>query len=615
MSNVDEVKQRIDIVEVISDYLPLQKSGQNFKAVCPFHHEKTPSFYVFPERQSWHCFGACGTGGDVFSFVMKKENIDFGEALRILAQRVGVSLERTEAAKVKTEQKKQLTDINQLAAQYYQEKLLKSLEANEARAYVTKRGLSQEVIQNFLLGYSLNSMDALLKYLVSMGCLQEDLVAVGLINEKEPGRCYDRFRNRLMFPIRDVQGLIVGFGARALDDAVPKYLNSPQSLLFDKGSIVYGLDRSKEAIKEQGLAVIVEGYMDVIAAHQYGFENVVASMGTSLTEKQVGHLKKLTKNIAFALDADAAGEAATRRGIEKTTEVLDQKVVPVITPRGAIKYENTLDAELKVIVLPPGNDPDDIIRNDPQQWQSLVADGLSVIDYFLNDIVTRYDLTNPGGKSEAVKQMQPIIGEIKDPIRRAYYIQKLARIVGIEQRLLSESLGAAGGLGPKSRRKEKTNPSDTVAYSLSRSDNSWEDYCLALLFQWNALRGYTDKLLPDYFERSENRELFLAWANNSNDNPLQEILDPNLKDHFRMLVAKEFPPMTEDKAKKALDDCVRCLRERWLKNLKIKEETLLLSINDPAEIGQQLELFEAVELNAKLGQVFQQKDRRQQLSE
>jgi DNA primase len=306
MSVIDEVKQRLDIVEVIGAYVPLAKAGRNFRAKCPFHSEKNPSFYVYPERQSWHCFGACSTGGDVFSFVMKKENIDFGETLRLLAARVGVTVPDRREPEAGKDEREKLYQANAAAAQYFHNLLLNSPAAKKARSYLENRGIQVETTRNFQLGYSQNSWEGLKKYLKEQGYTEPELATAGLTIEGESGGTHDRFRNKLMFPIFDSQGRVTGFGARVLDDSLPKYINSPQTPVFDKSGTLYGINLATTAIRHGDTAIIVEGYLDVITAHQNGFSNCVASMGTAITEKQVSTLKKLTRNLVLALDADSA---------------------------------------------------------------------------------------------------------------------------------------------------------------------------------------------------------------------------------------------------------------------------------------------------------------------
>jgi len=455
MGVIDEVKQRTDIIEVVSQYTTLAKAGRTFRGLCPFHTEKHPSFFVYPEQQSWHCFG-CNIGGDVFSFVMKKQNIDFGEALRLLAQRAGVTIPSRFEPQAEEKEKERLFQVNEAAAQYFHDLLLSSPSGKKARDYVASRGLSLETITNFQLGFSPNKWEALKQHLLEIGYAESVLPEAGLIVETEEGKKHDRFRNRLMFPIHDIKGRTIGFGARALDDSMPKYLNSPQTPTFDKSRSLYGINLAAQAIRQQDLAVIVEGYTDVITAHQNGFNNVVASMGTAVTEKQISTLKKLTKNMVLSLDADAAGEEAMLRCVD---------------------YENILDSELKVIILPKGKDPDNVIKEDAQNWQHLLEKALPVIDYHFNDIASRLDLTTAKGKSLAVDELLRIIVEIKDPIRKEHYLQKLASLVKVSEHSLETALSR---IKPGRRARE---PREEVAAPAVRPllAEPIEEDCLALL--------------------------------------------------------------------------------------------------------------------------------------
>jgi DNA primase len=314
MSVTQEIKSRLDIVDVVGDYLPLRKAGRAYSGFCPFHpNSRTPAFYVFPETQTWRCFGACAEGGDVFSFVMKKEGWDFKETLANLAGRAGVALEEYDRAGKVKPAADSLVDLLTAAADYFHQLLLHAPQAELARRYVAERKLKAETLADFRLGYALNSWDACRTHFNAQGYDDRDLLDVGLLTENpERGSRYDRFRHRLMIPIRDVSGRIVGFGARTLDkDGLPKYLNSPQTTLFDKSHLLYGLDMARRHIREARQAVIVEGYMDVMQAWQAGFRNVVAQMGTALTEQQLQLLKRYTKRFVLALDADAAGAKAT----------------------------------------------------------------------------------------------------------------------------------------------------------------------------------------------------------------------------------------------------------------------------------------------------------------
>jgi DNA primase len=332
VSEVDEIKTRLDIAEFIGQYVQLQKAGRTLKGLCPFHTEKTPSFIVSPERQTWHCFGACGTGGDVITFVMKKEAMEFPEALRLLADRAGVQLQERGRSVKEDRRRQRLYSANTAAAEWYVKVLATHDASVSAREYLEKRGVDEATAEAFGVGCSPPAWDSLRNHLGNLGFTDEEQLAAGLLVRGEAG-LHDRFRGRLMFAIRDEKGRVVGFGARALDDSHPKYINTSQTALFDKSGLLYGLDRASSGIRENGRAVIVEGYMDVIAAHQHGFSNVIASMGTALTERQVKLLRRTTSTIILALDADAAGREAAVRGHEVIREAARESapVTPQLT--------------------------------------------------------------------------------------------------------------------------------------------------------------------------------------------------------------------------------------------------------------------------------------------
>ena len=595
MSTIDDIKQRLDIVDVISSYLKLEKAGRNFKALCPFHQEKTPSFFIFPDRQSWRCFG-CGAGGDLFSFVMKKEGTDFGETLKTLADKAGVSLERKKEA-IEGKSTDRLYQINEAAAQYFHDLLFHAPAAGGARDYVMKqRGLNSRTIDDFQIGFSPG--EGLKIHLLERGYSEKELLSLRLLGEKD-GRTYDFFRHRLMFPIRDIKGRVVGFGARALDDSMPKYLNSPQTAIFDKSSILYAIDRAKAAIKEKGLVVIVEGYMDVITAHQYGFTNVVASMGTSLTEKQIKVLKGLTRSFAFALDPDVAGDAATLRAIEVARRSLEREDLEMPTWLGTT---SKLRAEMKIIPLPRGKDPDKVIREDPQAWQQLVDNALPLMDHLLTVAASKADLTKPGEKSRASEQLLPLIAELEDDVQREFYLGKLASLLGVSDKTL---VGMAARL--HRTRSEKALKTETKPIAPAYSGDKLEEYCLCLLLQHPELRDKAKELEPEYFERSENREIFIAWRNTLDFDGLLDIIDNiDLQEHTKALCVRSLPPAEEKDWEKALADCIHRLEERRLINLKIQEESLLSDAesegrSDDIAVLQQ----RGVEINLKLKEAFE----------
>jgi DNA primase len=517
MSVIDEIKERLDIAEVISAYVPLKKAGRNYKGLCPFHSEKTPSFVVFPDSQNWHCFGACGTGGDVFTFIQKRENIDFSEALRILAQRAGVELKpRTERESAEAQQRDKLREINEAAARYFHHLLRDENEtqAEVARAYLDKRNLNEETTVKFQLGYALDSWRALSDHLMRRGYQRDDLLAAGLIVEREDGRYYDRFRGRLIIPIRDERGRVIGFGGRTLDPTgVPKYLNSPQTALFDKSRTLYGLDVAKGAVRAAGYAVIVEGYMDVLQAHQHGIANVVAQMGTALTEAQLKLLSRFTRSFVLALDPDTAGDQATLRGLTVAREALARRAVPVPTERGRIRYESQLDAQLRIMTLPQDQDPDDVIRTNPGLWQQLVDRAEPVVDYYFRIVTDGLNLKTAQGKATAVRQLALIIRDIGDAVERTHYTQKLARLVRMDEKALAREIGRGRRVGPIA----STPSPDQMGRSKSSTFGP-EEYCLSRLLRHPQLLSSIDALLREAdepplsaqdFTRPEIRELFV----------------------------------------------------------------------------------------------------------
>ena len=590
MSVIDEVKQKIDIVEVISQYVSLTKAGRTFRALCPFHSEKHPSFFVYPEQQSWHCFGACNTGGDVFSFVMKKQSIDFGEALRLLAEGAGITIPSRLEPEAGKDERERVYQVNAAAAQYFHNLLLNSPAGSKARDYLAKRGLLPKTITDFQLGFSLNSWEALKQYLVERGYTESELLTAGLIIETEAGKTHDRFRNQLMFPIFDIRGRVTGFGARVLDDSLPKYINSPQTPVFDKSSGLYGINLAVATIRQQNLAVIVEGYMDVITAHQNGFSNVVASMGTSVTEKQISALKRLTKNVALALDADNAGERASLR---------------------CVGYENTLGAEVKVIILPRGKDPDDVIKQDTRIWQNLLAEALPIVDYTFNMVTSGLDLTTAKDKSLAVDKLLPIIAEIKDMVRQAHYLQKLARLVKVSERSLEAALGRIRASQVRGKVKEPL--PEAVTHRLHPLLSSpFEEECLAWLLQYPGLKTHCQGLLPEYFENSENREIFLAWQKVNDLSSLREKLDAAIHEYLDSLATKSLPPTTQAERDDVFAGYILRLREKFLRNLEAKrEEVLALAAESGGTAAALAKLQEqGVEVSIQLGEVFTQRSRR-----
>lgn len=492
MSVVDDVKARLDIVDVVSEYTHLQKAGRNFKALCPFHQEKTPSFVVFPETQTWRCFGACSEGGDVFSFVMKSEGWDFSEALRELAKRVGVELQQqTPHDEQQQAERERLHHLLEATAQFFHDQLRTSPAAQIARDYVLDRGLTERTAEIFMLGYAPDDWRQALHHLQMLGYTQDDIVDAGIAIRNEKGNVYDRFRHRLVIPIRDNRGRTVGFGARAFDkDAVPKYLNSPQGPLFDKSRLLYGLDLARRAIRETETAVIVEGYMDVMQAHQAGFENVVAQMGTALTEDQLRQLDRYAERLILALDPDAAGINATMRGLNVARETLDEQQV-TFDPRGMMRYTGMLNMDIRVVSLPGGMDPDDLIRETPDAWSDLISRAVPIADYVIQTATAHLTReSSPYEREQVARALLPILIATENDLQRNSNIQALARRVRIDERTLlqwtqRQQTARTRGLPRPQERRQLANRSGRVKTSSGLPGHSVERerFCLHQLLQ------------------------------------------------------------------------------------------------------------------------------------
>lgn len=442
MSAIDEVKQRIDVVDLIGRYVELRKAGTTYKGLCPFHSERTPSFVVFPDSGTWHCFGSCGVGGDIFSFLMRRENLEFREVLELLAREAGVTLE--EEHDPAQGQRSRLYDLNEMAATYFHEILRHHAGAGVARAYLERRGVNAETMTAFRLGFALEQWSGLRDFLLEKGWSLEEQLEAGLVKRNdERNSSYDAFRGRVMIPIRDRQSRVIGFGGRLLGDGQPKYLNTAETPLFHKSQVVFGLDLARDAIRQEDKVVIVEGYMDVIAAHQHGFANVVACMGTSLTSEQLQQLHRFTNNFILALDADAAGQQATIRGLNQARQSLLRVQKPTVTATGQVRLTERLNANLAIVSMPSGLDPDDVIRRNAQEWQTLVAQAQPLVDFYFRFIAEQYDLTSAQGKGLAVAEIAPLIAELDDEIERQHYIQQLSRAVQIDELTILSRVQAA----------------------------------------------------------------------------------------------------------------------------------------------------------------------------
>ena len=416
MSDIDEIKSRLNIVDVIGKRVTLKKTGRNFKGLCPFHNEKTPSFIVSPERESWHCFG-CQKGGDIFAFVMEYDHVDFVEALEELAELAGVKLTRRTGDTPESKQKQKIFEVNHLASEYYQYILTKHPLGGKALDYLKNRGVSDKSIKTFGLGYSPNSWDALSNYLKKKGYDSQILDVAGLTSH---GR-YDMFRGRVMFTLKDHRGNVVGFSGRVLDPAVKeaKYINTSETPVYTKSRILFGLDVTKAAIQKEHEAIVMEGELDLISSFQAGISNVIAIKGSALTEGHVNLIRRYTEKLVFALDSDLAGDAASRRGIE-------------IADRAGL--------DMRVVILPSGKDPDEAVRENASAVKKAIQEAVPIYDYFISSAVKRFDTSSAFGKKKVSEELLPILAKIENPIVQGHYIKKLGNTLDTTEETIMESM-------------------------------------------------------------------------------------------------------------------------------------------------------------------------------
>ncbi len=448
MNQIDDVRNRTDIVELITSLgVTLRRTGRSYVGFCPFHpNTRTPAFTVYPDTQSFYCFG-CHASGTAFDFVMRRQGLDFRGALEFLAARAGVTLApRSDSERQEDARRARLLELNTLAARVFNHVLVTTRRGEPGRAYVERRQVSPEMVEAFQLGYAPDEWHFLLEYLTTKkGFTPEEVEAAGLAVRHESGRIYDRFRGRLIFPIRNARGETVGFGGRIIGDGQPKYLNTPETLVYKKGELLYGLDLARETIRAEDRTIVVEGYLDVITAHQHGFRNVVAPLGTALTRSHVALLKRLSHNVLLALDADAAGQRATLKGLDALRESAEADGRLVVTAQGVVRLES--DVALRIIRMPEGRDPDEVIRADPELWRRLVAEAVPVMEFYLSACTAGLDLSRPEDQRLALDRLLPLLAEL-DSTQQRVYVLRLEQVIGIRAELILDLLGG----GPSARR-------------------------------------------------------------------------------------------------------------------------------------------------------------------
>ncbi|MHB8575024.1 MAG: DNA primase [Dehalococcoidia bacterium] len=575
---VETVRERTDIVDLVNESVALRKRGRDFQANCPFHAEKTPSFHVNPERQTWHCFGACATGGDVFAFVMKRDGADFREALRTLAERAGVELSPVGKTETK-EAHDRLLAANEAAIVYFRQALAGNNAGAEARGYVERRGLDAKAVELFEIGFAPEGWDNLRLYLTEKGFSEQELLDAGLLTTGDHGSPYDRFRKRLMFPIRDDRGRAVGFGGRALDDARPKYLNTPQTPLFDKSRLLYGLDKAKETVRKSDDVVVVEGYLDAITAHQFGYTGVVASLGTALTEEHIRLLRRIAKRVTLCMDADAAGLDAAIRGEEVARSGLDGEspVEAVVAWDGLVRQQARAPVQLRVFTAPSGKDPDEAIREEPAGWPGWVASALPPFEFRLRLEAARTDLADPRARVELADRMLPLLLQVS-------YVDNLAVVARTTPQVLMARLRE---LTPKKDFGRRVAMQQTVKVEqklpdrpapAKRADDKIESFALALVLRHPTLHEAGEALDPGFFQQSDRRQLFERWR--LDHDLTAEALPEELQPAYAALYDVRLPALDGPMAEQALVETVQKLRLRLLTEQKRMLTAELLEVQD-----------------------------------
>ena len=611
------------MVDVIREYIQLKPAGINFRANCPFHNEKSPSFMVSSEKQIWHCFG-CGKGGDIFSFVMEMEGLSFIDALRLLAPKAGVELKAQNPEL--SSKRGRLIEVMEQASKYYHHVLMETKLGTKGKQYLLERGLTERTIEDWQIGYSPDNWEDLINFLKSRKYKEDEIFSAGLSIKKEgTNRYYNRFRDRIMFPIRDVNANVVAFTARVnpekeATEKMGKYINSPQTMIYDKGKLLFGLDRAKTRIRAEELAIVVEGQMDVITAHQHGFNNVIASSGTALTAEQIGLIARYTKNIALALDSDSAGQKATDAGNRVMKRVEDvSRIVEGEDRYGNIKKfinpSKELSINIKIIEIPSGKDPDECIKKSPEEWKGAVEGAKDIMQYFYDKAFADADLENIENRRKIVADLLPKVAVIgsKDKTEQDFWVRKISQKINVSENALREELGKV--------RPEAEQPSAVAANNFLKSvavrsrEEMLSEMVLAVALKFpdhltylinnlsldhligHGIRGlynnlviYYNKSIDNWTQDSQNEsgepgqpqtinyKDFRKWlidqqiasealngdANIVNNQKPKEINQPELLDRLALLADKDFFDYTSEQAKNEIVKIVVLLKKTYL---------------------------------------------------
>lgn len=495
---IQEVKKNVDIVNVIGEYLDLKKTGKNYKALCPFHQEKTPSFTVNPVNQVYHCFG-CGAGGDVFTFLMEMDHLTFIESLKIMAERANMELpDQSDYQKQKSRKRDRMFTINNLAAKFYNYILLNKKIGQNARKYLEERNFSESEIDNFFLGYAPDHWQVLFNFLTEKGYEPVELQEAGLISKSKNNNYYDKFRGRIIFPIMNIRGEVLAFGGRIInneDPSIPKYLNSPGTLIYEKGKNLYGIHRAKTSIRQKDSVVIMEGYTDVLRAHKEGIENTVASLGTALTRDQARNLVRFAETAYIIFDSDTAGQKAALKGLD-------------------ILKEEGLN--VKVVDLPEGQDPDDfLVENGSAELKKLMDKAPGVVDYKIEKAAAGKNLDNPEEKISLIKAMIKIIAEIEDPVEKEVYLQKISKKYKIDEEILVEEIKKYKKKDKNEEKRYTKNKTETREISVQKKV---QFKILKIFIDYPEYREQIqEQLKPKYFNDLFENVAELLWRNAQRD--------------------------------------------------------------------------------------------------
>ena len=540
---VEEIRDRSDIVEVISDRILLKKSGANYKGLCPFHSEKTPSFTVSPAKQIFHCFG-CNEGGNVYQFVMKIENLSFPDSVLLLARRYGINITEQKVKGVNSSQKNILYDVNAMVAEFFQRQLSESPQGKTGREYIRKRGITDNIIESFKIGYASTSWDGVHQFLKKKGISVDIQNSAGLIKERENGGGYvDRFRERIIFPISDSEGRIVGFGGRVLNDtdSRPKYLNSPETLVYKKGNILYGLHITKDFIRKSKEAFLVEGYFDLITAYQYGIKNIIATSGTALTEDHARLLKRYTETVILVFDGDEAGRNASNRG-------------GIVLLNGGVK--------VKVIPLPQGNDPDSFIRGKSGEgFLNIARESKIFMEYIINKSVAESDLKSLDGRIGCINSVLPFLSIVNSPVEKSVYISLLAERTGVSEKAIIDEMNKN-----KVKDKAKVKEALTSTSTSSSSSNKAERILVQLMLLDNKnIEKIKKHLSIDDFKDNDLSKISSALftLSDSNDNiSVSYIMDMLSEERLKKLVSEMvFEDIEYQEVDRNISDCIRYIKK------------------------------------------------------